>query len=100
MAVDKAGKIGICFYDRRKDLHNFLIDRECATSSTAGEVWVNLKKTTKAFMSTSDQDNLLNPGYMGDYDGLASDNRSIIGGFRGAYGDNALGNPDVKLNSQ
>ncbi len=100
IAVDKAGKIGICFYDRRKDLHNFLIDRECATSSTAGEVWVNVKKTPKPFMSTSNQDNLLATDYMGDYDSLASDGRSIIGGFRGAFGDNGLGNPDVKLNSQ
>jgi hypothetical protein len=100
MAVDKNGKVGICFYDRRKDLQNFLIDRECATSTTTGDLWVNVKKTTKPFPSVSDQDLLLANGYMGDYDGLTSDNRNISVGFVGAYGDNTLGNPDVKVNKQ
>lgn len=96
IAVDKKGKIGVCFYDRRRDPNNFLIDRECASSKDAGVSWRNKKMTKTNFSAVPSQDLLLNPRYMGDYDGLASDFTKTNSGFIGAWGDNSLGNPDVK----
>jgi hypothetical protein len=96
IAVDKAGKIGVCFYDRRRDPSNFLIDWECATSKDAGISWKNKKMTKNNFPAVPSQDLLLNPSYMGDYDGLASDFTKTNSGFIGAWGDNSLGNPDIK----
>lgn len=96
IAVDKTGKVGVCFYDRRLDPNNFLIDRECAFSKNAGTSWSNKRITKKSFPAVPGQDVLLNPGYMGDYDGLASDFTKTNSGFIGAWGDNSLGNPDVK----
>lgn len=96
MAVDKKGKIGICFYDRRRDANNFLIDWECASSKDAGASWSNKKITKKNFPAVPSQDLLTNPRYMGDYDGLASDFTKTNSGFVGAWGDNSLGNPDIK----
>ncbi|CBE67408.1 MAG: exo-alpha-sialidase [Candidatus Methylomirabilis oxygeniifera] len=96
IAVDKAGKIGVCFYDRRRDPSNFLIDWECASSKDAGISWKNKKMTKKNFPAVPSQDLLLNSRYMGDYDGLASDFTKTNSGFIGAWGDNSLGNPDIK----
>ena len=96
IAVDKTGKVGICFYDRRSDPRNFFIDRECAFSKNAGTSWSNKKITKKNFPAVPGQDVLLDPLYMGDYDSLASDFAKTNGGFIGAWGDNSLGNPDVK----
>lgn len=97
IAVDKEGKIGVCFYDRRRDPSNFLIDWECASSKDAGISWKNKKITKNNFSAVPSQDLLLNSRYMGDYDGLASDFTKTNGGFIGAWGDNSLGNPDVKV---
>lgn len=96
IAVDKTGKIGVCFYDRRRDPSNFLIDRECAFSKNAGTSWSNKKITQKSFPAVPGQDVLFDPLYMGDYDSLASDFTRTNSGFIGAWGDNSLGNPDVK----
>lgn len=96
IAVDKTGKVGICFYDRRLDPNNFFIDRECAFSKNAGTSWSNKRITKKSFPAVPGQDVLLEPRYMGDYDGLASDFTKTNSGFIGAWGDNSLGNPDVK----
>jgi len=97
IAVDKAGKIGVCFYDRRRDPNNFLIDRECAISKDAGISWKNKKMTKNNFSAVPGQDLLLSSAYMGDYDSLASDFTKTNRGFVGAWGDNSLGNPDIKV---
>ena len=96
IAVDKTGKVGVCFYDRRLDPNNFLIDRECAFSKNAGTSWSNKRITKKSFPAVPGQDELVDRRYMGDYDGLASDFTKTNSGFIGAWGDNSLGNPDVK----
>jgi hypothetical protein len=96
IAVDRKGTVGICFYDRRMDPANFLIDRFCALSADAGASWKKNKRvTTRRFSATPGQDLLLDPAYMGDYDTLASDFTLGNAGFIGAWGDNSRGNPDV-----
>ncbi|PWB78595.1 MAG: hypothetical protein C3F08_08295 [Candidatus Methylomirabilota bacterium] len=95
IAVDKGGKVGVCFYDRRRDPSNFLIDRECAFSRNAGASWSNKKITRNNFPAVPNQDVFVDPLYMGDYDNLAGDFTRTSGGFVGAWGDNSLGHPVV-----
>jgi hypothetical protein len=97
IAVDNTGSLGVCFYDRRLDSANFLIDRECANSQDGGRTWRNHRVTTESFAPTIAADLLINPLYMGDYDTVAVDSTRRSSGFLGAYGDNTRGNPDVKI---
>lgn len=98
IAVDKNGVVGVCFYDRRNDANNFLIDRFCAGSEDGGATWTNAQITSHSFAPVPGQDFLVVPTYMGDYDSLASDFIQINSGFIGAFGDNTRGNPDVRSN--
>jgi hypothetical protein len=93
---NKNGKVGVCFYDRRMDPLNFLIDRVCATSTDAGASWANARQTRRNFAAVPAQDLLLPRVYMGDYDTLASDFTKLNAGFIGAFGDNSRGNPNVR----
>ncbi len=100
MAVEsKTGALGVCWYDRRNDPSNFKIDRYCAKSTTGGATFTaNVRKTTKNFAAVHAQEaDTLDEFDMGDHDTLASDFLGTNVGFRGAYGDNSLGNADVKL---
>ena len=97
VSSDKAGRIAVCFYDRRNDPNNFLIDRYCA-SSTNGTTFTNTRITPKNFPSMVGQDALIAPNYMGDYDTLASDTMNSVSGFRGAFANNVGGAPNVQAN--
>jgi len=97
IATDKTGRIGICFYDRRRDPNNFLIDRFCAASTNGGK-WSNTKITAANFPSLVGQDMLVAPDYMGDYDTVAVDSIGQSAGFIDFYSSNAAGNPNVMTN--
>jgi hypothetical protein len=97
IAADSAGHLAVCFYDRRRDAENFLIDRECASSSDHGRTWLNQRITEDSFPASISADLLINPVYMGDYDGVAADFTGRREGFWGAYATNARGNPDVVI---
>jgi hypothetical protein len=85
VAVDNTGKVGVCFYDRRRDRLNFLFDRFCAASTDAGRTWANTRQTTNGSAPIHATDGFLNPFYLGDYDGLASDFEKASSGFIGAF---------------
>jgi hypothetical protein len=92
------GRIAVCFYDRRRDPRNFLIDRECASSTNGGAAWRNSRVTPGNFPSLGGQDVLVAPDYMGDYDSIVSDATNQTAGFIGSYASNAAGNPNVITN--
>jgi hypothetical protein len=95
LASDISGRIAICFYDRRNDPANFLIDRYCASSHN-GNNWQNSRITFNHFPAIVGQDVLMAPDYMGDYDTLASDTLDRHPGFIGGFASNLKGNPVVK----
>jgi hypothetical protein len=97
IAVDHSGAVGVCWYDRRRDPQNFLIDRECAVSRNSGQTWVNHRISKESYAPSLAADRLVNPAYMGDYDTTAADTLGQFSGFLGAFGDNTRGNPDVKI---
>jgi hypothetical protein len=101
IAVDHTGKVGVCFYDRRRDEHNFLFDRFCAVSRDAGATWRNRRITEQRSAPWHAVDVFINPQYLGDYDSLASDSLGGRRGFIGAFQvvsaqDVFVPNPDVK----
>jgi len=95
LASDITGRIAICFYDRRRDANNFLIDRFCA-SSQGGNNWTNSRITVMQFPTVVGQDVLVAPDYMGDYDTLSSDALDHHPGFVGGWASNLTGNPVVR----
>jgi hypothetical protein len=94
-----SGRVAICFYDRRNDSRNFLIDRYCANSTTGGASWTNTRITARNFSSVTAQDFVLAPTYMGDYDTLTTDILGLHTGFMGSYATNLPGYPTVKSNT-
>ena len=85
VAVDNTGKIGACWYDRRLDPLNYQIDRFCGVSTDAGATWTNTRQSSPSWSPIHATDFLIDPLYMGDYDGLASDFTKSIPGFIGAF---------------
>lgn len=96
IAVDSAGKLAACWYDRRNDDSNFVIERYCGTSAS-GLAWTNRRVPVPGFAPVHTTDNLLRSAYMGDYDGVATDFLQTNSGFLGAFQVmNNKANPDVK----
>lgn len=92
------GRVAICFYDRRNDPRNFKIDRYCANSTNGGATWTNTRITGKNFASVVNQDFLIAPDYMGDYDAMAADALGRHSGFIDSFSTNAPGYPRVRAN--
>jgi hypothetical protein len=97
VAVDGFGEVGVCWYDRRNDPRNFRIERYCSASSNGGARWSETRVRNTAFAPIHRLDFLVNPAYLGDYDGLTSDFSGKSHGFLGAFEVMSSGmNPDVK----
>ena len=96
IAVDSAGKLAACWYDRRNDDSNFVIERYCGTSAN-GLTWTNHRIPVPGFAPVHTTDNLLRSAYMGDYDVVATDFLQTSPGFVSAFQVmNDKANPDVK----
>ena len=90
------GHLGACFYDRRRDAHNWFIEHFCARSSDEGNTWLNERVQSPAFGPYHAADDLLNPAYMGDYDVVTSDFTLKYAGFVDAFQViTARGDPNV-----
>jgi hypothetical protein len=95
IAVDKSGQVGICYYDRRNDPSNTIIDRYCSTSSNHGASWVEQRVSSSNWTPVHDADLLINTAYIGDYDAITSDFLLGNTGFFGSFEIQSGGNPDV-----
>jgi hypothetical protein len=84
IAVDTAGTLGVCWYDRRSDPLNFLIGRACAVSSNGGASW-DTSIFRENWSAIHGADFEVNTTYMGDYDTVARDSSGINAGFLGAF---------------
>jgi len=100
LGADQKGDLAICFYDRRRDPNNFLIDRECAKSTDGGASWSNKRITKQSFGAVVGQDRFVAPDYMGDYDTVATDSTGSEAGFVDSYASNAAGNPNVMCHKE
>jgi hypothetical protein len=87
IAVDRRGRIAVCYYDRSLDPDNFKITRSCSRSKNAGEDWSFERITDRKedFIPFHADDAVVNPFYMGDYDSLAADTLLGHSGFVGGF---------------
>jgi hypothetical protein len=87
IAVDRRGRVGVCYYDRSLDADNFKITRSCGISKDAGERFSFERVTDRKddFAPFHGSDAFVNPFYMGDYDSLAGDTLLGRSGFVGAF---------------
>jgi hypothetical protein len=95
IAVDKGGRVGVCYYDRRNDPSNTVIDRYCSVSGNHGASWVEQRVSSSNWIPMHDADLLINTAYIGDYDALTSDFLLGNDGFFGSFEIQSAGNPDV-----
>jgi hypothetical protein len=95
IAVDKAGTIAICFYDRRLDNNNLFTDRECGRSANQGKTWINSRKSTQSFLPIVGQDNLFFTRFFGGYDTVSADGSGASVGFVSAYVSGRAGNYNI-----
>ncbi len=95
IAVDHAGNLAVCYYDRRLDPENQAIDRFCSLSADHGSSWRDSRKTTSSWTPVHGSDVYINPAYLGDYDQTAVDATGANQGFVGAFQIQVAGNPDV-----
>jgi hypothetical protein len=95
IAVDRDGHVGVCYYDRRNDPANTIVDRYCSVSFDHGSNWLELRVSNSNWVPVHDADALINTAYMGDYDALTSDFLSVSDGFFGSFEIVNKGNPDV-----
>ena len=96
VAVDKTGRVASCFYDRRLDSSNFFFNRFCAVSTDGAQTWADSRQTRFSSAPFHATDTFIQPLYMGDYDGVASDFTGINSGFVGAFQIiTNLGDPNV-----
>jgi hypothetical protein len=99
VASDKTGKIAVCWYDRRRDKNNFLIDRECGKSSDGGSTWSNTRITTINYPSLGNQDLLSSFVSLGDeQDQLTSEVTNSRAGFLDGFVNTQTGNQNVQVN--
>lgn len=100
IAVDKTGKLGACWYDRRDDPQNWAISRYCGESTNGGASWSSTNLGITPSAPTHGNDVFINPIYMGDYDVLTTDFTGANPGFIGSFEvQGPQGNPDAVANS-
>ncbi len=95
VGADKGGEVVVCFYDRRRDSSNFLIDRYCGISTNRGVSWTNRRISSSNFPPLVGQDALVAPDYMGEYDAVATDKLGQRAGLIAPYASNTTGHPVV-----
>jgi hypothetical protein len=95
VAVDKNGHVGVCYYDRREDPNNTVIDRYCSVSTNLGATWTEQQVSSSSWLPLHFSDQVINPTYIGDYDALTSDFLLESGGFFGTFEIQTNGNPDI-----
>lgn len=85
VAVDKSGRVGVCWYDRRNDPKNFTFGRFCAFSTDGGSSWHEPSAFLGNWQPFHDVDVFIAQYYLGDYDTVASDLSGKDNGFLGAF---------------
>jgi hypothetical protein len=95
IAVDKRGRVGACYYDRRQNPNNLRIDRYCSVSEDGGSSWEEEQASEFGWTPAHAADGVINPSYIGDYDAVSSDFLLQRNGFFSSYEVQFNGNPDV-----
>ncbi len=94
VAAEPNGTLAACWYDRNVNYLNYNIARNCATSTNNGGTW-SVSNIAHVGTPVPNQDLLIAPDYMGDYDGLATDYTGANNGFLGGFVQTVTGHQNV-----
>lgn len=93
IAVNGAGTIALCYYDRRNDPQNNGFDRYCSISENQGHMFHDVRQSSKTWTFAQDWDRF--GSWLGDYDTVApppiQDNNADFFGSFGISGDDVTG---------
>ncbi|HET6178842.1 MAG TPA: sialidase family protein [Candidatus Sulfotelmatobacter sp.] len=95
VAVDSAGKLAVCYSDRRNDRQNDAIDHYCSITQDGGASFQDLRLTSKSWNPAHSTDLVLNNSYMQDYDQVSPDWTGSKGGFFAGFQFQSYGNPSA-----
>ena len=95
LAVDRDAHVGVCYYDRRQNPLNLLMDRYCSVSQNHGRTWNESRVSRSSWVPAHSSDGVINTTYIGDYDALTGDFLLQHDGFYGSFEVQINGNPDV-----
>jgi hypothetical protein len=84
IAVNRDGTVAICYYDRRNDPKNVLLDRYCSISQSQGQSFGDVRQSPNSWMFGENWDQL--SFWLGDYDTVAAPSFGGGDGFFGAFG--------------
>ena len=85
-AVDKDGRLAVCWYGRGRDAMNYNVSRACGVSLDRGATWSVKPATSSSWPPIHATDAFVDAYYLGDYDQLSSDFTKSNSGFAGAFG--------------
>jgi hypothetical protein len=66
LAVDRDANVGVCYYDRRQNPLNLLLDRYCSVSQNHGRTWDESRVSRASWVPAHDSDGVINTAYIGD----------------------------------
>jgi hypothetical protein len=96
VAVDHAGTVSVCYYDRRNDPVNLSVDRYCSKSFDKGDTWFDERETGASFPPDySDDNNLGLDAQIGDFYSTVTDSTFDNTGFIDSFQLIRDGNPDI-----
>lgn len=95
IAVDRRGRVGVCYYDRRQSPDNSRIDRYCSMSENGRSGWEEEQASEFGWTPAHAADAVINLSYIGDYDAVSSDFLLQQSGFFSSFEVQFSGNPDV-----
>src|ERR1700722_10766052 len=97
IAVDRTGKLAVCWKDTRDDKNGYQYERFCTESSDFGATWDEHRVTGTLSTPSRGQDRVINPDTIRNYDALTADFTKQARGFIGAFQWTSSGmNPDLK----
>jgi hypothetical protein len=71
VAVDRAGELAVCYYDKRNDTQNNAVDRFCSISADRGRSFQDIRQTTSSWTPIHNTDFFVSPQSLGLYDTIA-----------------------------
>ena len=95
IAVDPAGRVAVCYSDRRNDAQNNLVDHFCSISDDGGSTFTEARQTPNSWVPSHSNDAFINSLYMGDYDAVSADATGSQAGFFSTFQVEINSNPDV-----
>ena len=97
VAVDSAGKVGVCYYDRGNDPENNLVDRYCSVSNDGGNSFSQRTRLTSSSWIPAHFVDFDLPSFsLSDYDSIAADRTGALPGFFSAFQVEVNSNLDVQ----